>query len=80
MVDAPAVPLEDTSVLSRSNPSEARDGVVEPVRAGELVLDSFAIEALDMGDDINAFSFPVTASEMALSPIRGLAPDWGLGV
>ena len=70
---APEVPLEEASVLSRSMLCDAPEGDVDPVRAGGSLA-----ESLIGGDAVenNAFSPPVTASEIALRPIRGFENDF----
>ena len=64
----PSVPLEEVSVLSISRLFDAREGVLDPVLAGDWTSLSFADEGLDVGIT-EFFSLPVMASEIARRPL-----------
>lgn len=75
VLGAPACPVESASLtelsaLSISRLLDVAEGVLEPVRAGELSGVSLKDDGMDVGEDTIAFSLPVTASDIARKPKR----------
>lgn len=51
------------------------EGVLDPVRAGEVIGDSLMEEIASIGGIMRDFSLPVIASEIALNPSPRVLPD-----